>query len=77
MVRTSSAQNILIMKSTERTADFILIPFLIILHGRSEAHGIFSVSLSPFTFPHLFLKRLFNMVSAVMQVSALKKYTSK
>lgn len=56
------------------TAGFTQINFFFILHGRSEAHAIFNVSLPPFTFPHLFLECLFNMNFAIMYVSTLKKY---
>lgn len=73
-VRISSGQSNLIIQKNIMTADFIQTIFFIILH-RSEAHAIFNVSLSPFTFPHLFLEHLFNMVFAIMHVSTLKKIT--
>lgn len=74
-VRISSGQSNLIIQKNIMTADFIQTIFFIILHRRSEAHAIFNVSLSPFTFPHLFLEHLFNMVFAIMHVSTLKQIT--
>lgn len=74
-IRNISGQSSLLIQKHIITADFIQTNFFIILHRRSEGHAIFNISLSPFTFPHLFLECLFNMVFAIMHVSTLKKIT--
>lgn len=53
-VRTSSAQRTLITQKHGKNCGFYSNFFFITLHGRNEAHGMFNVSLSSSSFPHLF-----------------------